>query len=52
MFWNRRFRLYIKKTGDDVCGERRCDGVVVNVGGEALEVHSVVVGIGGVEAKN
>jgi len=42
----------MERTGDDVCGERRRDGVVAGAGGEALEVRSVVVGAGGVEAKD
>ena len=52
MFWNRRSRSYIERTGDDVCGERRRNGVVASAGGEALEVRSVVIGAGGVEAKD
>ena len=42
----------MERTGDDVYGERRRDGVVAGTGGEALEVRSVVVGAGGVEAKD
>ena len=42
----------MERTGDDVCGERRRDGVVAGAGGEALEVRSIVVNTSSMEAKD
>lgn len=52
MFWNRRSRSCIERTGDDVCGERRRGRVVAGASGEALEAGSAVIGTGGVEARD
>ena len=66
MFWNRRSRSCIERTGDNVYSKRFRDGVVAGAGREALEVrsvvagagrealevYSVVIGAGGVEAKD
>ena len=52
MLWNRRSRSCIERTGDDVWGERRRGRVVAGASGEALESGSVVIGTGGVEARD
>ena len=52
MFWNWRFRLYIKRTGNNIYGKRRCNKVVASAGREALEVGSVVISAGSIEAKD
>jgi hypothetical protein len=52
LFWNWRSRSCIERTGDDICGKRRRNGVVAGAGGEALEVRCVVISAGSIEAKD
>ena len=53
MFWNRRSRSCIERTGDGVYGERRRGGgVVAGTGGVATDVGSGAVDAGDVEAED